>query len=51
MCHQIEPSRSREESLAVRRNRHPPPDPVEDKKKREYLSLFADNLAFTYTKR
>ena len=27
----------------------PPPDPVkEDKKKREYLSLFAPNVAFTY---
>lgn len=30
---------------------HPPPDPVkEDKKKREYLSLFAPNVAFTYRK-
>ena len=29
----------------------PPPDPVkEDKKKREYLSLFAPNVAFTYRK-
>src|SRR5216684_730418 len=29
----------------------PPPDPVkEDKKKREYLSLFATNIAFTYRK-
>jgi type IV secretory pathway VirB10-like protein len=29
----------------------PPPDPVkEDKKKREYLSLFASNVAFTYRK-
>ena len=29
----------------------PPPDPVkEDKKKREYLSLFAANVAFTYRK-
>jgi type IV secretory pathway VirB10-like protein len=29
----------------------PPPDPVkEDKKKREYLSLFAPNAAFTYRK-
>ncbi len=30
-------------------NQPPPPDPVkEDKKKREYLSLFAPNVAFTY---
>jgi len=29
----------------------PPPDPVkEDRKKREYLSLFAPNVAFTYRK-
>ncbi len=29
----------------------PPPDPVkEDKKKRQYLSLFAPNVAFTYRK-
>src|SRR5260370_38573497 len=29
----------------------PPPDPVkEDKKKREYLSLFAPNVGFTYRK-
>ena len=29
----------------------PPPDPVkEDRKKREYLSLFATNVAFTYRK-
>jgi type IV secretory pathway VirB10-like protein len=32
-------------------NQAPPPDPVkEDKKKREYLSLFAPNVAFTYRK-
>lgn len=30
---------------------HPPPDPLkEDRKKREYLSLFAPNVAFTYRK-
>ncbi len=36
---------------AVGQQQPPPPDPIkEDKKKREYLSLFAPNVAFTYRK-
>src|SRR5260370_34415720 len=36
---------------AVGQQQPPPPDPIkEDKKKREYLSLFAPNIAFTYRK-